>query len=298
MTDPFDALRLPVRPVDPDPDFAARLRARLADAILEPERGTMTTTETRVATLTPYLAVTDARAALDFYVEVFGATRRGDPVVMDDGRVGHAELALGDAVLMLAEEFPEVGHIAPRGSHPSYRLEVSDVDGVVDRAVARGAELLRPVGDTGHGRGATVLDPFGHRWLLAEAVPTAEAVPAAEAVPVAEAVPAHGELGYHTFQVPDADAARAFYGAVLGWRFSPGRVENGWRIEGAGGLAGLWGGQGQVGWKLMYAVRDLEAALATVREHGGTAGEVERQPYGLSAECADDQGIEFWLWQP
>jgi uncharacterized glyoxalase superfamily protein PhnB len=285
MTDPFNALHLPVRPVDPDPDFAARLRARLADAILEPKRGAMTSTETRLSTLTPYLAVTDARAALDFYVEVFGATRRGDPVVMEDGRVGHAELAFGDAVLMLAEEFPEIGHIAPSGSHPSYRLEVSDVDTVVDRAVARGAELLRPVGDTGHGRGGTVLDPFGHRWMLAEAAPPA---------PVG---PAHGELAYHTFQVPDAETARAFYGAVLGWRFSPGQVENGWRIEGTGGLAGLWGGQGQVGWKLMYAVRDLEVALAAVREHGGTAGEVERQPYGLSAECVDDQGIEFWLLQ-
>jgi uncharacterized glyoxalase superfamily protein PhnB len=285
MTDPFNALHLPVRPVDPDPDFAARLRARLADAILEPERGAMTSTETRLSTLTPYLAVTDARAALDFYVEVFGATRRGDPVVMEDGRVGHAELAFGDAVLMLAEEFPEMGHIAPRGSHPSYRLEVSDVDTVVDRAVARGAELLRPVGDTGHGRGGTVLDPFGHRWMLAEAAPPASVGSA------------HGELAYHTFQVPDADAARAFYGAVLGWRFSPGRVENGWQIEGTGGVAGLWGGQGPVGWKLMYAVRDLEVALAAVREHGGTAGAVERQPYGLSAECVDDQGIEFWLLQ-
>ncbi|MFD9740529.1 VOC family protein [Umezawaea sp. NPDC059074] len=276
MTDPFDALRLPVTPVAPSPDFAARLRARLEDAVLDrPVGGAMTT-----SALTPYLAVTDARAALDFYVEVFGATRRGDPIVMDDGRVGHAELAFGDSVMMLSEEFPDLGHIAPTTSHPSYRLEVHDLDTAVSRALTRGSTLLRPVGDTGHGRGATVLDPFGHRWLLAEPEPV------------------HGTLGYHTFQVPDAEAAKTFYGAVLGWRFTPGRVENGWQIDGTGGMAGLWGGQGQIGWKLMYAVRDLEAALTAVRTHGGTAGDIESQPYGLSAECTDDQGIEFWLWQP
>lgn len=285
MTDPFNALRLPIHPTPPDPTFAATLRDRLEAAILGVEPTPMTTVETKHNTLTPYLAVQDGRAALDFYVEVFGATRRGDPIVMDDGKIGHAELAFGDSVMMLAEEFPEIGHIAPTTSHPSYRLEVQDLDTVVTRAIERGAELLRPAADTGHGRGATILDPFGHRWLLAEATPTTP-------------TPAHGELGYHTFQVPNADAAKSFYGAVLGWTFTPGRVENGWQIEGAGSMAGLWGGQGQIGWKLMYAVQDLETALTKVQEHGGTAGEVEHQPYGPSAECTDDQGIEFWLWQP
>lgn len=287
MTDPFNALRLPNHPVAPDPAFAARLREELERAVLEVEPITMTSTtsETSVSTLTPYLAVVDARAAIAFYVEAFGAERRGEPIIMEDGKVGHAELAFGDAVVMLAEEFPSLRHIAPTTSHPSFRLEVPDVDAVAHRAVELGAELLRPVADTGHGRGGTVLDPFGHRWMLTEATPK-------------PLTPAHGELGYHTFQVPDAEAAKAFYGAVLGWRFTPGRVENGWQIDGAGGLAGLWGGQGQTGWKLMYAVRDLEAALEAVAAQGGTAGEAERQPYGLSAECTDNQGIEFWLWQP
>ncbi|PRY46513.1 VOC family protein [Umezawaea tangerina] len=287
MTDPFDALHLPVRPVDPDPAFAARLRARLADAVLAPDRGDMTSTETKLSTLTPYLAVTDARAAIEFYTEVFGAVRQGEPIVVDDGRVGHAELVFGGSVVMLSEEFPEVGHLAPVGTHPSYRIEVADLDGVVRRAVERGAELLRPVADSPHGRGGTVLDPFGHRWLVAEAAPQPQSGPA----------PRHGELGYHTFQVPDAEAAKSFYGAVLGWRFTPGRVQEGWRIDGAGTMAGLWGGQEQVGWKLMYAVRDLDAALAEVVGRGGTAGPVEREDYGLTAECTDDQGIGFWLWQ-
>ncbi|GHF58559.1 putative glyoxalase superfamily protein PhnB [Amycolatopsis bartoniae] len=290
MTDPFDALREPSRPADPDPRFAAELRQKLQLAILN--GGEMTTTEAparaELHSLTPYLAVSDARRALDFYVEVFGATRRGDPIVMSDGRIGHAELAVGDSVLMLAEESEDVGHVAAPGG-ASVRIEVPDVEGAVRRAVARGAELLRPVADTGHGLSGAVRDPFGQRWLVAQAPPRTSAGKA----------PRHGEAGYFTFQVPDDEAAKEFYGGVLGWQFSPGHVEHGWGIEGNGLFGGLWGGPGrQVGWKVMYAVDDLDAALARVRELGGQAGDVERQPYGLSAECVDNQGIEFWLWQP
>jgi predicted enzyme related to lactoylglutathione lyase len=98
--------------------------------------------------------------------------------------------------------------------------------------------------------------------------------------------------------VPAAEPAKAFYSAVLGRQFSPGTVEGGWGIEGNGLEGGLWGGPGrQVGWKLMYAVDDLLSALERVRTQGGQAGEPESQPYGITAECVDNQGIEFWLWQ-
>ncbi|MTD58317.1 VOC family protein [Amycolatopsis pithecellobii] len=287
MTDPFEALRAPVRPVDPDPRFAAELRMTLQHTILD--GGEMTTTETaaELHSLTPYLAVPDARRAIEFYVEVFGATRRGDPIVMEDGRIGHAELAIGDAVLMLADEFEDIGHVSSPGG-ASVRIEVSDVDGVVERALARGAELLRPVADRGYGRGGAIRDPFGQRWLVSQA-------PARTA---AGTGPRHGEAAYFTFQVPDDEAAKAFYGGVLGWRFSPGSTETAWGVEGNGLFGGLWGGPGrQVGWKLMYAVDDLEAALSRVRELGGQAGEVEQQRYGPSADCVDNQGIEFWLLQ-
>src|SRR6476620_11684527 len=98
MPEPFDALRRPFERVAPDPDFAAELRDDLRRLILN--GADMTTkeapvTQAELRSLTPYLAVSDARAALDFYVEVFGATRRGDPILMDDGRIGHAELAIG-----------------------------------------------------------------------------------------------------------------------------------------------------------------------------------------------------------
>lgn len=94
--------------------------------------------------LTPYISVTDAHAALEFYVDAFGARRRGEPYVMDDGRIGHAEVALGDSVLMLAEEFPEIEMLAPTtrgGPSQSLLLQVPDVDATVARAVELGAEL-------------------------------------------------------------------------------------------------------------------------------------------------------------
>src|SRR5919205_492503 len=105
MTDPLDALRAPVEPVDPDPIFAERLR----QAVLNPVGGTMTETVAEITEsepaelawpprLTPYIMVADARRAIGWYVEVFGATQRGAPYVDADGTIGHAELGIGDAV--------------------------------------------------------------------------------------------------------------------------------------------------------------------------------------------------------
>ncbi|HEY3468046.1 MAG TPA: VOC family protein [Amycolatopsis sp.] len=291
MPEPFDALRRPSERVRPDPDFVAELRDNLRRLILN--GADMTTTseapagQAELRSLTPYLAVSDARAALDFYVEVFGATRRGDPIVMDDGRIGHAELAIGDAVLMLAEEHPEIGHVAPHEGGASVRVEVPDVDASVARALDRGATLIREVTDSPYGRGGSFRDPFGQRWLVSQA-------PARSAGPK----PArHGEAMYFTFQVPEDEAAKRFYGAVLGWQFSPGSVPDAWSFSGPGLEGGLWGGDRQVGWKLMYAVDNLDAALTRVREQGGQAGEVEHHPYGTTADCTDNQGIEFWLWE-
>jgi len=288
-TDPFDSLGLPAEPVDPDPRFATELRERLRRAVLN--GGEMTGTEAPARadlhSLIPYLAVSDARRALDFYVDVFGAQRRGDPIVMPDGRIGHAELAIGDSVLMLAEEFPEIGHAAADGG-ASVRIELSDPEGAVVRAEELGAQVLDPVADRGHGRSGSIRDPFGQRWLVTQAPVRASGADTAR----------HGQAMYFTFQVPDDEAAKAFYGSVLGWRFSRGSVEHAWRFEGPGLEGGLWGGPRQVGWKLMYAVDDVHAAVERVRAAGGRVTEVDRKPYGLTADCVDDQGIEFWLWQP
>jgi uncharacterized glyoxalase superfamily protein PhnB len=285
MTDPLDALRRPVDPVTPDPRFAAELRDKLRRAVLMGEDMATTTTATELHALTPYLAVPDARTALDFYVEVFQAVPRADPILMDDGRIGHAELAIGDSVLMLADEYPEIGHVGGG----SIRIEVADPDGAVDRAVERGAELLRPVTASPYGRGGAIRDPFGQRWLVSQAPPRAA---------VEEPVVRHGQARYFTFQVPAAEPAKEFYGAVLGWQFTRGTVEGGWGVEGSGLQGGLWGGPGrQNGWKVLYAVDDLPGALERVRAHGGQADEPETHPYGTTADCVDNQGIQFWLWQ-
>ena len=85
-----------------------------------------------------YLAVGDARAAMDWYVDVLRATRRGDPIVMDDGRIGHAELRIGDTVVMLADEFPELDVLAPPargGTSVSLVVYVPDVDRTYTRAL-------------------------------------------------------------------------------------------------------------------------------------------------------------------
>jgi len=176
VPDPFEQLRDPVPPADPDPAFAAALRDRLAHALALPRGVTPmptspdtpeTATTPRPAAL-PYLSVADARAALDWYEEVFGATVVGDPIVMEDGRIGHAELAIGDGVLYLADAYPEIGVTAPRPgeSAVSLMLPVEDADAIRARALAAGATSVREPFDGYGRRNAWIVDPFGHRWGL------------------------------------------------------------------------------------------------------------------------------------
>lgn len=115
----------------------------------------------------PHLAVRDAARAIEFYVRAFGAA---ETMHLDqpDGRVGHAELTIGGARFMLADEFPEVGHVGPAtlgGTTVTISIQVADVDAFAARATAAGATLERPIKDEFFGeRVAAMLDPFGHRW--------------------------------------------------------------------------------------------------------------------------------------
>jgi predicted enzyme related to lactoylglutathione lyase len=331
MRDPFDALRAPITAVKPNPVFAARLRARLQRALLAPQgsgpegEAMMETTSAATGgpaaaaapqaplhTLVSYIGVDDARRALDWYTEVLGARRRGDPVLMGDGRVGHAELALGDSVLMLSEHNPDGGLVSPQGqpghSH-SLMLHVGDVDETVRKAADRGAQLTRPPADYPYGRNAVITDPFGHRWMIssaaagtmtAGAAATSSAGAGAEvAAPegTGQAGTRHGDVSYITHQVTDSQRARDFYGAVLGWRFSPGRVEDGWQASGTTPMAGLSGGHDHAKVVLVYQVDDIQAAVRRVRDNGGRAAEPVQQPYGLIADCTDNQGTRFSLVQ-
>jgi PhnB protein len=128
----------------------------------------------------PYLIVDGANAAIDFYTSVLGATERMRMAAPED-RVGHAELEIGDSVLMLADEAPEMDARGPRavgGTPVSLHVYVEDVDSVVERAVQAGAKALRPVEDRFYGdRSGSFEDPFGHRWHVATHV---EDVPADE----------------------------------------------------------------------------------------------------------------------
>lgn len=120
--------------------------------------------------LVPSLAVSDAIGAIDFYRHVFGAVERVR-MQAPGGRIGHAELQLGDSVLMLADEFPEVGSLSPEsvgGTPVTLLVYVEDVDAVFQRALGAGAKELRPVQDQFYGdRSGGFEDPFGHRWFVA-----------------------------------------------------------------------------------------------------------------------------------
>ena len=120
--------------------------------------------------VTPYLIIDGAARALDFYKRVFGATERMR-MPGSDGKVGHAEITIGDSMIMLADEHLEMGARAPGafgGAAVGIMLYVNDVDATVKAAVADGAKLLQPVEDKFYGdRMGTIEDPFGHHWSIA-----------------------------------------------------------------------------------------------------------------------------------
>jgi PhnB protein len=120
--------------------------------------------------VTPYLSIKGAADAIEFYKRAFGATelfRMAQP----DGRIGHAELQVGDSRVMLADEAPEMNFRSPHsvgGSPVMLHLYVEDVDAVVKQAVAAGARLIRPVEDQFYGdRSGSLADPYGHLWHVA-----------------------------------------------------------------------------------------------------------------------------------
>lgn len=119
--------------------------------------------------LTPYLCVDGAIAAIEFYTSVLGATERMR-MPGPDGKIGHAELVIGGSMIMLSDEYPDMGARSPKtigGSPVTLTLYIEDVDSVFDRAIAAGATALRPVEDQFYGdRSGQFEDPFGHRWSV------------------------------------------------------------------------------------------------------------------------------------
>ena len=120
--------------------------------------------------ITPYLFVRSAASAIDFYKNIFGATE-----IMrmpgSNGKIMHAELRIGDSIVMLADENPQTGMMSPQtvgGFSVGMHLYLENVDQVIQKAVESGAKLLRPIKNQFYGdRSGSVLDPFGHMWSVA-----------------------------------------------------------------------------------------------------------------------------------
>jgi predicted enzyme related to lactoylglutathione lyase len=419
MRDPFVDLRADDAPVAPDPAFTAALRARLERALALPEGVIPVTTATDTApqdaatqphsAAIPYLAVRGARRAMDWYRDIFGAELAGEPIVMPDGRIGHAELMVAGGVIYLSDEHPEIGVTAPRPGEAavSLMLPVHDADRVRAVAMAAGASGDREPYDGYGSRNAWIVDPFGHRWGLHSPlaggtvgyrhgdvgyvslwVPDVSraatfyrevlgwdvaVTPEAGGALVRGATPStgmatgepptlfccyavddldaaisrvheaggtaaaivdrpegrtadctddqgarfalyeqlagetgarpsatgrrEGDLSYITLEVADSSRARAFYGAVLGWRFSPGTIADGWQVEDTVPMIGMSGGHERPAGVPMWRVADIDRAVAAVRAAGGEASEPSRQPYGITSQCRDDQGVPFFLGQ-
>ena len=120
--------------------------------------------------VTPYLSIKGAAAAIDYYKEVFGATelfRMGGP----DGKIGHAEIKIGNSPIMLADEYPEMEFVSPQtlgGTPIGLMIYVDDVDTMFKQAISRGAKEVKPLQNQFYGdRSGTLKDPFGHVWTVA-----------------------------------------------------------------------------------------------------------------------------------
>ena len=293
--DPLTVLHGDELPVQPDPAFAARLRARLESAVrLLGNQGNRTKGVVMSGAVTvlsaprpaavPYLAVGNARDAIAWYVDTFGATVQGQPYEMDDGRIGHAELRIGDGVLYLADQHPELGVKAPtpQATSVSLVLAVADTDATLERARERGAQVRRePYEDYG-ARNATIVDPFGHRWMLSGPVTGA-------AVPIQ-----HGDLGYVSVWTPDAERAAAFYGHVLGWTYDPVTRQ----VTNTRQRIGIFGVPGERTLFCCYAVADVQGARQAILDGGGRVEEPERFDFGTVLEATDPQGTRFAVFEP
>jgi uncharacterized protein len=292
MSDPFRVLRAPAAPADPDPAFAARLRARLERALGLPEG----------VAVSQLPAVTQPGHARGRAGD--GATPRG----ARQGDVGYASLWVPDAgravafyAAVLGWRFaPQeaqrarqvAGSVPPQGvwgGQPRSTLfcsyVVDDAAAAVARVRAAGGRAGRPE-QRPYGLTADCTDDQGVRFAVHQAPAAGPATAARD-----------GDLAYITVEVVDSQRARDFYGAVLGWRFQPGRIADGWQVEGTTPMIGISGGHQVATAVPMWRVQDLRAAVRRVRAAGGSAGEPSQEPYGLTADCTDGQGTRFHLGQ-
>ncbi|MCH5645415.1 VOC family protein [Gordonia sp. ABSL49_1] len=290
-------------PVAPDAAFADALRDRLRRGATLPEGVIMSTTVETVSAPTqsepvverpgalPYLTVADARAAIDWYVANLDARLRGEPIVMEDGTIGHAELEMGGGVVYLAGEFADMGLRAPTPGHVSVSLmlAVDDTDAAVARAGRGGASVTREPYEGYGNRTGTIIDPFGHRWMLTG--PSKSAVAASDRI-------AQGDLVYMSLQTPDAARAARFYRAVLGWEYDPASRQ----VTNLGHRLGISeaGDYGNNTLYCVYAVDDFGSAREAIIAAGGAVGSIDEvsSDGARVLDAVDDQGVRFSVHVP
>lgn len=229
------------------------------------------------------LWVTDVQRASDFYADVLGWEFE-QPVVGPARQVRNTVISHGLAEMAALPPLFATAH-----STLFLCFVVEDVDAAVARVRAAGGQAEQPVTQP-YGRIANCVDDQG--------LPFALNTPAFERPLRAVATgQAHGDIAYVVLEAPDAARAREFYSRVLGWHFAPGRSADGWNVMDVAPMSGLWGGHARPTVVPMYRVDDIEAAVARVRADGGTSSDPHREPYGIAAECTDDQGTRFLLGQ-
>ena len=229
------------------------------------------------------LWVPDAARAAAFFSAVLGWHYEGVP------QPGHAHHVVGAT--------PAQGIFGGQERSTLFACyAVDDVDAAVERVRRAGGRALEPVQEP-YGRVADCVDDQGTPFAVVEVPAAAASASAASDDDRPRNGLREGDLAYFTFEVRDSARARAFYGVVLGWQFTPGEVDDGWEAPGVAPMTGLHGGHDVATGVPMYRVDDIAAAVDRVRAAGGTSTDPERQPYGISAECTDDQGTRFYLGQ-
>jgi PhnB protein len=303
----------------PRESFKERLKADLIRRTSMASKPAAALEETTVA-VTPYLCVDDAPAALEFYKKAFGAVetmRLHGP----GPKIGHAQFLIGNAVVMLASEFPEYGVLSPKtigGSPMRLQLFVPDVDAVVAQAVEAGATIVRPVADQFYGhRSGQVLDPFGYTWSIStrkEEVSTEEMQRRIDAMtkeaPGAKAPQKFMREGFHTVQpymiAADGEALLQFtkeaFGAEETFRAigEAGGIHAEVRIGDSmvmmgGGIPGRpFDGKPSTTALHVY-VKDTDAVYAKALAAGATSlGAPQDHEYGERGAGAKDAAGNYW----
>ncbi len=303
----------------PREEFRARLKADL-------RRGTVATTLempiTEYHTATPFLAFKDASTAIEFYKNAFGAKERMR-LTEPGGKIGHAEIAIGDSVIRLSDEYPDYGVLSAQtlGASPvRMNLHVPDVDALAKQAVAAGAKMVRPVADQFYGyRSGVVSDPFGYSWILSTQIENVSAeemqrrfdeMNAVSTEPTSPVRPV--PEGYHTItpylvarnapallefvkQVFDAKENYRSTGSAGGMHADV-QLGDSRMMIGGGGPGYPWKGAPKLGAFHIY-VRDCDATYKRALKAGGIAIQPPTdQDYGeRSASVKDTEGNHWYI---